>query len=199
MTAKGYNAIIVLMMKSIRTIAIFLSVLGMLVSPRALAQDALMQPTDETAIDRLQANCGNIQATLGRLHTSDSLLRVNIGHAYSNISSQLMARLNSRLALNQIDSSRFTEITDRFNKERQSLTTKYGAYESKLSSLLRSDCNNRPGNFYETLLSTSEARRSLAEVVDGLNAMLDEYQVAVESLQHQMSGSGEVENEVLND
>lgn len=157
-----------------------------MVTPPVLAQNLPLAPAGETAIDRLQVRCDDIQVTLRRLHTSDSLLRVNIGQAYNGISARLMARLNSRLALNRIDSTKFVDISAQFDRERATFAAAYTEYETALSALLKANCKNRPTEYYAALLTARDARLKLAESVKSLNTSLHEYQVAIEELQSTM-------------
>ncbi len=165
-----------------RIVAIVVAVLSMLVNPRAFAQEVILQTEPDKRIELLTANCANIQSTISQLRTSDALLRVNIGQAYNGISAQLMSRLNSRLAINRIDSSEFTEITSRFEGERKQFSQNYSDYEGKLSSLAKADCRKNPVNYYAKLSSARDARMQLAVTTKTLEGIMGEYQVAVEKL-----------------
>lgn len=168
-----------------------LAVAGMLSSPHVMAQETMIQSTGETAVDRLQANCDAIHGNLRRLHTNDSLLRVNIGQTYNGISARLMARLNSRLALNRIDSTQFVEISGRFDQQRVEFSDNYNEYESALSNLIKIDCKTKSTEFYAALLIARDSRTKLSTTVESMNDSLREYQVAVEQLQQSMSGEGD--------
>lgn len=183
------------MKKTTRTLFLLAAVLGLLVSPNVFAQEALLPATGDTPVDRLQANCDSIQSNLRRLHTSDALLRVNVGQVYNGISEKLMARLNSRLALNRIDSTEFVEITGRFEDARSEFSTSYTAYEVSLSNLTKIDCKTKPAAFYAALLTTRDARQKLSTIVQTLNENIQDYQVAVERLQQSLYGVKESRGE----
>ena len=101
----------------VRSLAFCLVAISFVVSMQpAAAQEAVLGA--QTPVDRLQTRCDSVQATIRRLHTTDGLLRVNIGQTYNDISARLMARLNGRLALNRIDSARLVEITNQFESTR---------------------------------------------------------------------------------
>lgn len=177
------------MKKFVRT-GVLLSLVGvLLVSPRAIAQEMILQPLEDTAVSRLQAQCDTIQSTLRRLHTNDSLLRVNIGQSYNSISARLMARLNSRLALNRIESTEFVEISGRFDQERTAFSMNYREYEAALSSLLKIDCKSKASEFYAGLLAARDARTKLSISVRSMNDSLRDYQVAVEDLHQELNGA----------
>lgn len=173
------------------------AVAGLLLSPVALAQQMQLQ-TGDNPVDRLQAQCDTIQTTLRRLHTNDSLLRVNIGQMYNSISVRLMARLNSRLALNRIDSTRFVEISGRFDQERSTFSDSYSQYETSLSALIKIDCKARPTEFYASLLTARDARLRLSTSVQALNDSVREYQVAVEDLRQDLVVREGVEGDAAN-
>ena len=73
-------------MKSIvRSLAFCLVIASFVVSMRPVqAQEANIMP--RTNVDRLQERCDTVEATIRRLHTTDSLLRVNTGQVYNDIS-----------------------------------------------------------------------------------------------------------------
>ena len=169
-----------------------LAVVGLLVSPRTVAQE-MMLPIGETPVDRLRAQCDQIQATLRLLHTNDALMRVNAGQIYNSISVQLMAQLNSRLALNHIDSTRMVEITGRYNEERSVFGDSYAQYETALSSLIRIDCKAKPTEFYASLINARDARLRLSTSVESLNDSLKEYQLAVEDLRQELVEGAEAD------
>ncbi len=194
MTNEAIQEIIETMKRVIYSIIGVAVVAGALVAPRVLAQE-MMLLTGDTPVDRLQARCDTIQTTLRRLHTNDSLLRVNTGQMYNSISVQLMAQLNSRLALNRIDSTRFVEISGRFDQERSTFSSSYSQYETALSALIRIDCKTRPTEFYAGLLTARDARLRLSTSVEALNDSLRDYQVATEDLRQELAGESEVVDE----
>ena len=115
---------------------------GMVISSPTLAQE-LAQPSDTTVVDNLRTRCDDIQSSLRRLHTSDALLRVNVGQTYNTLSARLMARLNSRLALNRIDSRELVDISGKFDQLRGDFASDYNTYESSFSALLKIDCKQK--------------------------------------------------------
>ena len=171
-----------------------LAVAGMIVQPPVIAQE-MIPATGDTPVDRLQASCDTILGVLRRLHTSDSLLRVNIGQTYNGISVRLMARLNSRLALNRIDSTRFVEIAGQFDQQREDFSRFYSEYEAALSSLTKVDCKSRPTEFYAGLISARDARSRLATTVQSMNDSVSDYQVEVERLKRDILEEAEREGD----
>lgn len=160
-------------------------IIGLLVLPTSAAAQAL-QPTGATPVDRLQARCDTIRPLVRRLHTSDALLRVNIGQAYNSMSQRLMARLNSRLALSRLDSAQLVAITARFETARTAFGAAYDEYEQALSALTKIDCRQKPTDFYQQLLMARDARYKVSKNVQNLNDIISDYRVAVETLRQSM-------------
>lgn len=186
MTPKIKKEIIQRMIRSVKKIALGIATIGLLTAPNVLAQEMSIQSNGNTPVDKIKASCDVIRPGLRRLHTSDALLRVNTGQEYNSISARLMARLNSRLALNRIDSAKFVEIAAKFDAQREQFSTHYNEYEASLSSLIRIDCRVSPTEFYAALLKTRDARNKLSISVQSMNDSLVEYRVAVEHLKQEM-------------
>lgn len=164
-----------------------MTIVSVLFIPQAKAQEMIVE-ADNLIIGQLQSNCDEIRTTLRRIHTNDALTRVNIGQFYASTSTQFMARLNSRLALNSISSTELVDITGRFDNQRSELSYTYKEYEASLSSLIKIDCKERPAEFYALLLATRDARSRVAEVTSAANGLMADYQVGVESMQQGLRG-----------
>ncbi len=173
----------------IRTVALIAMTMLLLSPSQVMAQEMVLQPNGDTVMDQLGANCDSIRSTLRRLHTNDALLRVNLGQTYSALSSQLMAKLNSRLALNLVDSSKLVSITGSFEQHRSEFRSQYNEYEAALSSLMKIDCSTRPVEFYAALIATRDAREKLSTTTQSINDDIRDYQVAVEQLQQSLRGA----------
>ena len=107
-------------MKHLRSLAFFVCGIGLagatVWSSLAVAQAAPSSPP----LHLIRSQCQSIRSTLQRIQHNDALLRVNVGQAYNTISTNLIAKLNSRLALAQIDSSRMVVIA-REQRDRKSV------------------------------------------------------------------------------
>jgi hypothetical protein len=99
-----------------------------------------------------------------------------------------MARLNSRLALNRIDSLETVEIANRFDQLRVEFAANYNDYETAMSSLVKIDCKQKPAEFYAQLLTTRDLRLRLAETVKLLNGSISDYRTAVERVKSSLGG-----------
>ena len=99
-----------------------------------------------------------------------------------------MARLNSRLALNRIDSLETVEIANRFDQLRVEFGENYNDYETAMSSLVKIDCKQKPAEFYAQLLTTRDLRLRLAETVKLLNGSISDYRTAVDRVKCGLGG-----------
>lgn len=132
-------------------------------------------PMDDAHANRIRANCLNAQATLNRLHESDALLRVNRGQLYESISTKLMATLNSRIALNQMDGSKLSQITTTYNKDYDTFYKAYQLYEQQLSAAMQINCTKQPIAFYDAVSDARTKRTAVHSSIVELNKQLTAY------------------------
>lgn len=136
--------------------------------PVSAQQSSLL--TDGQVI-KIKSHCSEVQATLSRVHANDALLRVNRGQIYELISSKLMARLNSRIALNSLDSSAFIDVSTDYERHMKDFRSAYQRYEVSLSDAMEIDCTEDPVKFYEQL---SDARQKRTEVFASTQTIADD-------------------------
>lgn len=132
-------------------------------------------PLSESHKARIVANCTSAKTSLQQLHRSDASLRVNRGQLYESISTKLMARLNSRLALNRLDGSELVASAARYERSLAQFRATYQTYEEQLSALLRINCQKQPESFYYRSLEVRERRKDVAQIVTDLNRYTVEY------------------------
>ena len=132
-------------------------------------------PLSESHKARIVANCTSAKTSLQQLHRSDASLRVNRGQLYQSISTKLMARLNSRLALNRLDGSELVAAAARYERSLSQFRNSYQAYEEQLSALLRINCQKQPDEFYYRTLDVRERRQAVAQTITDLNHYSIEY------------------------
>lgn len=161
------------MIRQLLTVALLAGTCALFVSAYASAQQSI--PMTNEHLDRIRENCSAANRTLSRLHASDALLRVNRGQLYDLISTKLMARMNSRLAINRLDASRLVSSTASFDRTLSEFRSRYQQYEERLSATLRIDCRKQPLEFYNSVTRTRELRQSVHESVQKLGQFLDEY------------------------
>lgn len=174
------------MKQTVKGLAFFIIGLLLIVQPAA----AETMPGAAPVLDRLQAQCDTVRSHLSRLHSSDALLRVNVGQVYNNISSRLMARLNGRLALNKIDSTELVRLASAFERERVSFSGRYSEYEAELAQLLKIDCRTQVTDFQSRLGLVRDARHKLAATTRQLKETAMAYGAEVERIQQTLSDGG---------
>lgn len=134
-------------------------------------------PLSESHKARIAANCTSAKTSLQQLHRSDASLRVNRGQLYESISTKLMARLNSRLALNRLDGSELVAAAARYERSFTQFRTNYQAYEEQLSALLRINCKKQPEDFYSIETFSGSA---VTVTVNGKVQPSDQWRVTAE-------------------
>ncbi len=100
-----------------------------------------------------------------------------------------MARLNSRLALSRVDSTKFVEISGRLDNLRADFAKKHTAYDIDMTELSGINCAAKTTEFYTVLLRVRDSRKEVAVVVKSMNEAVQEYQVAVENLRNSLAAS----------
>jgi len=121
------------------------------------AQEEATTITDDQLV-QIRSRCNEIKTTLGNVHANDALLRVNRGQLYELISTKLIARLNSRIALNRLDSSSLVTVAASYESHLKDFRSNYQAYEELLSDTIRTNCANQPVSFYNKLQAARQKR-----------------------------------------
>lgn len=144
----------------------------------------------EAHIERIRSNCVNAQTTLGRLHTSDALLRVNRGRLYESIATKLMASLNSRIVANQLDNRTLVDIYTTYEQRLTEFRVNYQTYEQSMSETLRINCENQPVSFYDKVKATSDLRKKVHASVVSLHQSINDYKVGFEAFAKKFEENG---------
>lgn len=170
---------------SILLVACGVFLTAMAVSGAVQAQSAL----SEAHIERIRQNCVTVHATLQQLHASDGLLRVNRGPLYENISTKLMAPLNSRIALSRLSGlEELAATTLEYDRQLDIFRASYKQYEESMSRTMRIDCASRPAEFYDGIGRTRELRQTLYADSQALTELLIRYKVEFEEFSRQVEG-----------
>lgn len=156
---------------------LFIAGIAGVFSPQVSARDEASVPSAEK-IAAIQSRCDAIQTNLNQLHTTDALLRVNRGQVYASISADLMAKLNSRIALNRLDGSQLIQVTNTYEDHHAMFRQAYQEYSDEIAKLMGIDCENKPYEFYESLVAARQKRARVHESVKLLNENIGQYQAA---------------------
>ncbi len=160
---------------------------GAVASQAVHAQSAL----SEQHLQRIRQNCVTAQTALNQLHASDALLRVNRGQLYENISTKLMAPLNSRIALNRHEGLKLAATTLEYDRQTDVFRSSYKDYEESMSRLLQINCAEQPAEFYESVQETREKRQRLHEDTETLTMLLRAYKTEFEDFSSDFGGGAE--------
>jgi hypothetical protein len=151
---------------------------GATASLPALAQESPSLTDDH--ITRIQTNCQSAIATLNQIHANDTPVYINRNQAYFSISDKLIARLNSRLALNRFDTTPLVKIANDYNSELIKFRATYKEYDTAMADLVKRNCSKQPVGFYETVGSVRELRAEVHTVIAKLHELIDQYRAAVD-------------------
>jgi len=162
--------------KSLFAILVFVTILSVLSLMKVSAQDT---PLNNQQIDQIYGNCTAAKNTLNQLHSSDALLRVNIGQIYESISTKLMDKFNGRLAKNSFDNVGFNSIFVSYNSALDIFRSDYKTYEEQLNSAINIDCEKQPILFYDAVVLARTDRIKVHDDIVMLNKFVDQYQTAV--------------------
>lgn len=157
------------------------SILGGMALYEAVAAQIL--PMSDQQVELIRNNCISAKGTLNQLHSSDALLRVNIGQIYESMTTKLMEQFNSRVAANGIDNASLLVITTNYTVLLDSFRTDYIIYEKQLSSSINFDCQAQPAAFYETVATARLNRQQIHSDVVKLNQFLDQYRLAIDQFE----------------
>lgn len=159
--------------------ATFLGLVGAGVHTVRAATEANEVITDQQ-IAAIRTRCGDIQATLNRVHESDKVLRVNKGYRYKAVMlDKLMTPLNQRVAANQIDGGKLVTITAAYSKAFGEFDKAYSVYERSLSAAIKTDCGKQPTAFYDQILVAYENRKKLQKADTELIDLSKEFNAEV--------------------
>ncbi len=146
------------------------------------------QPTvmTEEHISRIKNACPSVVATLGQIHANDAPVYVNRNQAYFSISDKLIARLNSRLALNRFDTTALVKIANEYTSALTNFRTTYKLYDDTMADLVRLNCVRQPVGFYDKVAETRKLRGDVQAAVVRLHGLIDQYQKEVEAFKDQL-------------
>lgn len=148
----------------------------------AYAQDSsdpviLTESQTQAIID----SCNVSKIALADVHYSDAATRVNLGQEYANLTTRLMAPLNSRISLAGRDGVELTRITADYNGERTDFIEAYKRYDDSMSAALAIDCRRNPAEYYAAIDVARERRAEVREISRQLNSLARQYQVEFEA------------------
>jgi hypothetical protein len=156
---------------------------------KVFAQDDTM--TDQQ-IQLIRENCTSAENTLNQLHSSDALLRVNMGEMYEAMSAKLMDGFNGRVSNNHFNNSSLVGVMNTYNSTLDTFRSDYMTYEQQLSAALGIDCIKEPVSFYDAVSSARTDRDTVHADIIKLNQNIDSYDWEVSQFEkdYQLAADG---------
>lgn len=148
--------------------------------------------TDEH-VAQIKNGCPTAIATLSQLHANDGPVFVNRNQAYFSISDKLIARLNSRLALNRFDTTPLVKIASEYSTALTEFRTAFKRYDDAMKSITKMNCVKQPNEFYDEITEARELRGKVNQAVRKLHDKINDYRDAVnvfeEKYQERLKGN----------
>lgn len=163
--------------KSIFGLLIFGAMILVAFSKSALAENAVFSPKEPTEeqISKVASGCADIKKHLTKLHSTDALKRVNLGQIYESISSDMMAKLNTRIVMNKLNGSELVSSAADFSENMKYFRENYKIYEQELKKLQDMDCASNGREFYLQLEKVRYQRKELNYNVSKLKEIANDY------------------------
>ena len=141
------------------------------------------EPITDGQIQSIRNNCISAKNTLTQLHSSDALLRVNMGQSYESMSTKLMAKFNNRLANNNIANADLVSAANNFDSILDTFRSDYISYEGQLSAAMSIDCQKQPVSFYDAVSSARSKRELIHSDIKRLNQSLAQYKSELQAFE----------------
>ena len=163
--------------KNIFGLLIFGVIILVAFSKSALAENAIFSPKNPTneQIVKVVNNCSAIKKHLTKLHSTDALKRVNLGQNYESISSDMMAKFNTRIVINKLNGSELVYSAADFSENMKYFRDNYKIYEQELKKLQDMDCASNGREFYFQLEKVRYQRKELNYNVSRLKEIANDY------------------------
>lgn len=153
---------------------------------------AAQAPLTDAKVTSIRQNCLSAQVLLQRIQRSDAATRINRGQTYEVVLNKLMSPLNGRLAFHRFsEAATFTDTAKKFEQTVDKFKQDYDDYDTLLSKVLKIKCQDQPVTFYDTLTAAREKRALVAQDIDEIKKVLQEYQNLVTSLQKNLPANHE--------
>lgn len=140
---------------------------------------AQSSPLEQSQINLIKSDCIAIKSTLNQIHSSDALMRVNMGQTYESISTKLIKRFNDRAYLNNMDNDKLVILSNNYDQLLNNFRNSYIIYEQHLSLAMDIDCKKDPESFYNAVALARNYRLKVREDIVSLNSELIKYQLEI--------------------
>ncbi len=159
---------------------ILLSLAGLFGLASAYAAE---EPLSDEQQQKIIENCTSAKATMQRVERDDLVARTIRGRGY-NTTLDLMKTLNSRLALNAVDTKQLTPIPAAFQAAYQEFYNDYTAYDGAIEQTIKFDCNQTQ-KFYDQLEKARNKRAEINQDIVTIQTLITDYEALVVALEQQ--------------
>lgn len=156
----------------------------------AHAVDQISLTLTDDQIEKIRNSCVDTQTTLSAVHNTDAVARINLGQQFEDMSSLLMAPMNSRVAINKLNGVAMAATTVDFNNELKNFSQSYSDYEKTLSGAIALRCYDQPVEFYDAMTLALQKRVAMRASADKLTRLMDQYHAQVAEMQKQALPKG---------
>lgn len=150
-------------------------------------------PLSDAQMLAIRQGCQTAKRGIDIVQETEAASRVNRGRVYESIM-QLVAALNSRVALNKLDSPALTSTTANLQKALTTFHADYIDYAKKMDQTMAESCHNAPVSFYDSLTAAREARALVAEDIRVIDKLLNQYQDGLNKLKADVAKASEGQN-----
>jgi len=165
------------MSKKILITSLFLS--AFICSVFLLNANAQTVSITDQQIELIRNNCISTKSTLNQLHSSDALLRVNVGQSYESMSAKLMDNFNIRVAINSMNNTSLNTAAVNYGLLLDAFRADYIIYEKQLSLAIGINCDVQPVAFYDAVALARSSRNQIHNDILGLNQSLEQYKLTI--------------------
>jgi len=162
-----------------KPLIILFAVIATCISLSFFKASAESTPITDQQIELIKNNCVYTKNTLNQLHSSDALLRVNMGQTYESISTKLMEKFNNRVSNASLSNAKLSSATNDYDAALDNFRNDYIIYERQLTLAINIDCSKQPVSFYDAINIARTERDQVHNDVLKLNQLIDQYQSVV--------------------
>ncbi len=145
----------------------------------------LVNPVSAISEERqgsISQGCASIRQSLKALQKDDSRNRIYLGTVYSSILNKFIIPLNKRLIGNNKPNISLVEIQSEYETARINFIDDFIVYSQDLETLINTDCQNNPNEFYNQLIITREKRSEVRQDTYRLNYLIAKHETAVNDM-----------------
>jgi hypothetical protein len=157
-------------------------ILSLAAVPRVAA--APVGVLSDAQLQQVRQTCREAQVNLHSLQQRDTVLRINRGRLYDQVSKQTGAFV-ARLGVNKVNAPEVKQIDSDIRNQVQYFKSDYNSYANDLDAALAANCTDKPQDFYDSLQRAVSGRRAVGADVDTIKQGMASYVAALARLQNE--------------